>query len=277
MSKKKTNALWATLIPIFSAQQKSMPVIANMSGDLDERYRLLIYMTADKEIDFSVSVLAAMNAQAPVESNDGDDVLMNSPWNGPEIFTDYILGNVPVSSIKPEHMSAEEMQNEFLVSSNLYMKNLHNIIPNPDFELATEMKDYYGQLFTIADIDAFIEITGEKFYQLLRPDNYGFSTTLIFPNQALVDEDVPDDDEDEEEKKKKPNPFNPTTKAPWDPTNPYRDIPTPQSYPKEKSPYDYSHSGASAADYRKYKENMMKKGHEDDNWPGHDKYGDYNK
>ena len=291
-----TNLYWATLMPIFSPQPKHIQTL----------YELLVYIQHEHKIEFSSSVLEAMKADAPVDTI--SSLLQSSTWDGPQFFTDYIFENVPtlttpgsitpataaaISSVKPIHFSQdvkEQLQNEFLLNCGLYIKDpsAHlnipglplSIIPNPDFNLAGSVMDSsWGTIHNQPPIN-FVATTGEEFYQLLGPDNYGFSTTLIFPNQALVDEDVPDDDEDEEEKKKKPNPFNPApiTKTPWDPTkNPYGDKPSPYPYPKEKAPYDYSHSGASAADYKKYKEGMIKKGHEDDNWPGHDKYGDYNK
>lgn len=292
-----TNLYWATLMPIFSPQPKGVddkqwPILDG----------ILFYIQHEHKIKFSSSVLEVMKADAPVDTI--SSLLQSSTWDGPQFFTDYIFENVPVlvkPHAHPTHTPAihisndvkEQIQNEFLINSGLYIKdpklNLPigpgmpiSIIPNPDFDLATTMlkRDHlWARRANQAEIHAFIEIVGEDFYTLLLRENYGFSTTLIFPNQALVDEGVSDDDEDEEEKEKKPNPFNPAPmKTPWDPTkNPYGDKPSPYPYPKEKAPYDYSHSGASAADYKKYKEGMIKNGHEDDNWPGQHKYGDYNK
>lgn len=293
MGKKKTNAIWATLMPVFSPQQKG-------EKTLDLKYQisvhealahngLLIYMTADKEIDFSVSVLAAMNAQAPVESNDGDVVLTNSPWNGPEIFTDYILGSVTVPSSSSPSMSAEEIQNKFLVSSGLYGFNVKTglLSPNPDFDLATAMMDTkLGQPGMAQTPNSIKDHAPKEFYQLLLPDTYGFSTTLILPNQADVDSDASDkkvaalsqllDTKTDSDAEKDLDNF---MKKYWpaDKRNPYEDNPY-DNYPPKKSkgwppvpapgPYDYSNP-----DYDKYRDWLKKmKEQGDDDW-GTGKYG----
>ena len=294
MGKLGTNWYWATLMPVFSSQPKNwqLPDPMAMNG-------LLFYIQPEDKIKFSDSVLDAMQAVAPIIVP--ESVLKSSVWDGPKIFRDYILENTTLhfnvgtsqTAAPAIHISndiKEQMQNEFLVNCGLYIEvpgatpSDTKLIPNPDFNLATAMLNSTPLFITHPD---FIAITGQEFYNLLLPDNYGFSTTLIFPNQDLVDEGVDSIDTlekailDEAEKKEKakekarklsyeewlkkmkergPNdPWGPSApdpyKKPWDP-DPYprpKPRPNPYTYPPDDdwNPKPY--------DYEKYKEWMQKK------------------
>jgi hypothetical protein len=265
---------------------------------------LLFYIQPEDKIKFSDSVLDAMQAEAPSIISDAGRLLKSSTWDGPKIFRDYILENTTLhfnvgtsqTAVPAIHISndiKEQMQNEFLVNCGLYIEvpgatpSDTKLIPNPDFNLATAMMDSKLDLRGPNALSNFIGKTGQEFYKLILPDNYGFSTTLIFPNQDLVDEGVDSIDTlekailDEAEKKEKakekarklsyeewlkkikeggPNdPWGPTApdpyKKPWDP-DPYprpKPRPNPYTYPPDDDwdpkPYDYE----------KYKEWMQKK------------------
>ncbi len=307
MGKQGTNSYWATLMPVFSSKPKNwqLPDPMAMTG-------LLFYVKHEDKIKFSDSVLDAMQAEAPVITPDNaGSLLQSSIWDGPKIFQDYILESVPattmnpLTSVKPSaiHISndvKEQMQNEFLVNCGLYIQDptfltktkSNPIIPNPDFDLAEAVMDSSWGTTPTAPIN-FVAITGEEFYQLLGSDNYGFSTTLIFPNQDLVDKDVDslvdtlekailDEAEKKEKakekarklsyeewlkkmKEKEGGPGSPND--PWGPSapDPYKKPWDPDPYPSPKprpNPYTYPPDddwNPKPYDYEKYKEWMQKK------------------
>ncbi len=262
---------WATLMPIFSPQKK-------FSGNyFDPHNGLLFYeQVFGRKVVFSDSVLEAMEAEAPPPTPAGS-ILKSSLWDGPQIFKDYMIDSATVvravqataKIVSPE--DAAKLHTEFLINLGLYIpdplvaKNvkMNLIVPNPDYDLSVEMLSRtYGT--SEKDRKELIEKVGADFYQLLLPENYGFSTTLIYPNQSLVDgryaHVIPDDEDeldtekkrqDEEEerkkklqeewdkiyKKKKKNPYDP---GPWKPQpNPWPDPPyvDPRKKPNPYGPY----------------------------------------
>ena len=259
---------WATLMPIFSPQTK-------FAGNFyDPHNGLLFYeKVTGRKVVFSDSVLEAMEAEAPAPLPAGS-LLKSSLWDGPQIFKEYIIdsatviGAVPAKKVSPTE--AAKLHTEFLMNLGLYIPDpliTSNptkggqtlIVPNPDYDLSFEM---LSRTYGTSEKDRLDLITkvGADFYQLLLPENYGFSTTLIYPNQALVDgisaQVVPDDeidterkrqDEEEERKKKlqeewdkiykKKNPYDP---GPWKPQpNPWPDPPyvDPRKKPNPYGPY----------------------------------------
>ena len=310
MGKSGTNRYWATLSPVFSPQKKELPVGPDNPPDPDgwneqgfgRKNPLLLYMQHEHKIDFSTSVLDAMNAQAPVAKI--HSLLKSSIWDGPKIFRDYVLENIPLqvapkklTSVKPSaiHIAndvKEQMQNQFLINCGLYIEDptfltktkSNPIIPNPDFDLAITMLSCeipnLGAGWDQDALDAFIEIVGEEFYKLLLSENYGFSTTLIFPNLDIVDDlDTVDQAikekiaekeakkayEDWLKKMKKRKPGGP--KDPWDPSppDPYKTPWDPDPYPHPKprpNPYTYPPDDdwdPKPYDYQKYKEWVQRK------------------
>lgn len=299
MGKLGTNGYWATLMPVFGPRQKRhMSAIEGNTG-------LLFYIKHGDKIEFSDSVLEAMQAEAPVITPDNAGSLLQSAiWDGPKIFRDYILENIPLqvapkklTSVKPSaiHIAndvKEQMQNDFLVNCGLYIQDptfltktkSNPIIPNPDFDLAIAMLSCeipnLGAGWDQDALDAFIEIVGEEFYKLLLSENYGFSTTLIFPNLDIVDDlDTVDQAikekiakkeakkayEDWLKKMKERKPGAP--KDPWDPSppDPYKTPWDPDPYPHPKprpNPYTYPPDDdwdPKPYDYQKYKEWVQRK------------------
>lgn len=292
MGKPGTNSYWATLMPVFSPQpRRNQP-----EPDWPGLNGLLVYVQHEHKIEFSSSVLEVMKAQAPVDNI--SSLLKSSTWDGPKFFQDYIIESATshfrhAQANPPIHISKdikEQMQKEFLVNCGLYIEdpkphlNLAglplSIIPNPDFNLAEAVMDSSWGTTPTAPIN-FVAITGEEFYQLLGPDNYGFSTTLIFPNQAVIDGDVPTDDEDEAKTEKEKKEFKPKTSYedwlkllkergsddnPWGPsTDPWKEPypktkprPNPYTYPPDDD-WDHTKRPDNSYDYEKYKEWLQKK------------------
>ncbi len=312
MAKQITNWYWATLMPVFTPQLKrikewgSLPFASN---------GFLLYIKHKDNVNFSPSILDAMQAAAPIVSS--GITLQSSTWDGPTIFRDYILDNStlqftsvipPSGPIVLSQDEREKIHNEFLINCGLYIEDTKSkkltsqgksitLIPNPDFDLATAMIEsvitWRGAGLDQDELDAFIKITGVQFYELLGSDNYGFSTTLIFPNQDLVDKDVDslvdtlekailDEAEKKEKakekarklsyeewlkkmKEKEGGPGSPND--PWGPSapDPYKKPWDPDPYPSPKprpNPYTYPPDddwNPKPYDYEKYKEWMQKK------------------
>ena len=300
MAKKMTNWFWATLMPVFSPQPKHKnPGPQNVpspprslrpnTGHVEAHNGLIVYSKHKDGIDFSSSVLDAMQAVAPIIVP--ESVLKSSVWDGPKIFQDFILANM----VPDLGRSSEEMYNDFVLLTGLYIQDplisskpgkIVPIVPNPDFNLAEVMLEsvftWRGAGLDQDEIDAFIKITGEEFYKLLLPDNYGFSTTLIFPNQDLVDGDLPDDKTKKEKTKKEKKKGTPMSyedwlkkmeKGPWGPPgpgdpwspDPYPNVPQPRpnpyGYPPEDdwNPKKWNYQDYEQADLKKYAKILGKK------------------
>jgi hypothetical protein len=309
MGKQGTNPYWATLMPVFSPQPKdwNLPVPFAANG-------FLFYVRHEHKIKFSDSVLEAMQAEAPIITS--GSLLQGSTWDGPKIFREYILENATLHFSKGKssaklpsaiHLSndiKEQRQNEFLVNCGLYIEdpsstiksNPFAIIPNPDFNLAEAVMDSSWGTTPTTPVN-FVAITGEEFYELLLPDNYGFSTTLIFPNQDLLDGDEDADsmltlekaileeaekeakEKDKEkrrkmsyeewikwmEKQRKPDPWGPPGPGdPWNP-DPYPNAPQPSpnpyGYPPEDdwNPKKWNYQEYEKDDLKKYAKILGKK------------------
>ncbi len=320
MAKKMTNWFWATLMPVFSPQPKhknsgpqnvpSPPKsLRPNTGHVEAHNGLIVYSKHKDGIDFSSSVLDAMQAVVPVIVPEG--VLKSSVWDGPKLFQEFIFANM----VPDLGRSSEEMYNDFVLLTGLYIEDplisspqppsgvgkVVPIVPNPDFNLAEVMLEsvftWRGAGLDQDEIDAFIKITGEEFYELLLPDNYGFSTTLIFPNQDLLDGDEDADsmltlekaileeaekeakEKDKEkrrkmsyeewikwmEKQRKPDPWGPPGPGdPWSP-DPYPNVPQPKpnpyGYPPEDdwNPKKWNYQDYEQADLKKYAKILGKK------------------
>jgi len=266
---------------------------------LDKTSGLLFYTKSNKDIKFSSSILDTIGAQAPEDIEISSPLLVGTTWDGPDFFKAYILDALNYGAAGDEYFASlpqiskksgknylkftpEEMQNHFLLNSGLYIIDpvlrwsspLH-IIPNPDFELANAILDFeYG-----SDIEEAMRNTSKEFYELLFPDTYGFSTTLIFPNQAEVDDDQGElkkikelayaksieelDGDDLEGLIKK---LWPTEKI--DPYTGKKETSDPWGdNPYNRDPYDSSAASAASATYEDYKKYMKK--YKDDRWdPG---------
>ena len=120
MAKKMTNWFWATLMPVFSPQPKhknsgpqnvpSPPKsLRPNTGHVEAHNGLIVYSKHKDGIDFSSSVLDAMQAVVPVIVPEG--VLKSSVWDGPKIFQDFILNNMPTRTAT-RSLSSEEMYND---------------------------------------------------------------------------------------------------------------------------------------------------------------------
>ena len=236
MAKQGTNMFWATLMPVFAPQPKDEPLLTYNNG-------LLMYIRHDQKITFSSSVLEAMEAVAPIVSV--GNILKSSTWDGPLIFQNYVLENSALgfqTVTKPiSTAEAEKMHNEFLVNSGLYVYQVSSglLIPNPNYDLSTAVMDSALMGMSMPSGKGvgttkkeLIAITGEEFYQLLLPDTYGFSTTLIYPNQSLVDgiiEKMKKSKKEEDDAKE--TSFEEFIKALKEGDNPYVDPKDP--YPKD--------------------------------------------
>ena len=310
MAKQITNWYWATLMPVFTPQLKrikewgSLPFASN---------GFLLYIKHKDNVNFSPSILDAMQAAAPIVSS--GITLQSSTWDGPTIFRDYILDNStlqftsvipPSGPIVLSQDEREKIHNEFLINCGLYIEDTKSkkltsqgksitLIPNPDFDLATAMIEsvitWRGAGLDQDELDAFIKITGVQFYELLGSDNYGFSTTLIFPNQSLVDggvdsmidsivEKMEEAEKKEKEKKKRhlsyeewikkmkdrgDEPWGPPGPGtPWNP-DPYPNVPQPRpnpyGYPPEDdwNPKKWNYQEYEQADLKKYAKILGKK------------------
>ena len=299
MAKEMNNWFWATLMPVFSPQPTrlriSPPQSLRPNPHVEAHNGLIVYSKHKDAIDFSSSVLGAMQAVAPVIVPEG--VLKSSVWDGPKLFQDFILTNMASTSLSlsgwtagaPSGTSPEKIYNEFVINTGLYIEDplisatpgkIAPIVPNPDFNLA-EVMLVFGQagMLDSARMADFIKITGEEFYKLLLPDNYGFSTTLIFPDQDILNEDSQaeidaaeieklrayeefikilkeghPDEWDPVDPYKKPKPWGDPTGpgAPWEPKlhrpNPY------DPKPSDKNPYKWY-----PEDYDKYRSYLGKK------------------
>lgn len=297
MSKSGDKLYWATLMPVFCSQAKNSNEIAY--DILDKTSGLLFYTKSNKDIKFSSSILDTIGAQAPEDIEISSPLLVGTKWDGPDFFKAYILDALSYGAAGDEYFSSlpqiskksgknylkftpEEMQNHFLLNSGLYIidpvlrwSSPLPIIPNPDFELANAILDFeYG-----SDIEEAMRNTSKEFYELLFPDTYGFSTTLIFPNQAEVDDDQGElkkikelayaksieelDGDDIETLIKK---LWPTEKI--DPYTGKKEPMTPWGdNPYDKDPYDSSAASAASSTYEDYKKYMKK--YKDDRWdPG---------
>lgn len=287
MSKSGDKLYWATLMPVFCSQAKNSNEIAY--DILDKTSGLLFYTKSNKDIKFSSSILDTIGAQAPEDIELSSSLLVGTTWDGPDFFKAYILDALD-SPLPRKSFTPEQMLNHFLLNSGLYIidpaplinpqsplikhqsKPLH-IIPNPDFELANAILDFeYG-----SDIEEALRNTSKEFYELLFPDTYGFSTTLIFPNQAEVD-----DDQGELKKIKELHGLGPEEldgddlegliKKLWptDKKNPYTGKKETSPWgdnPYKRDPYDSSAASAASATYEDYKK-YLKKYKEDDWDPG---------
>ena len=289
MAKQGTNMFWATLMPVFAPQPKDEPLLTYNNG-------LLMYIRHDQKITFSSSVLEAMEAVAPIVSV--GNILKSSTWDGPLIFQNYVLENSALgfqTVTKPiSTAEAEKMHNEFLLNSGLYVMQVSSglLIPNPNYDLSTAVMDSALMGMSMPSGKGvgttkkeLIAITGEEFYQLLLPDTYGFSTTLIYPNQSLVDGIIekmkkskkeeddaketsfeefikalkegdnpyvdPKDPYPKDPWKKKPDPWGPSPGTPYPGDPPPK--PNPYGEPWKKSPWDWG-----SDDYKKYRDQAKK-------------------
>jgi len=299
MSKSGDKLYWATLMPVFCSQAKNPNEIAY--DILDKTSGLLFYTKSNKDIKFSSSILDTIGAQAPEDIELSSSLLVGTTWDGPDFFKAYILdavcgytvgagdeyfSSLPQISKKSGKnylkFTPEEMQNHFLLNSGLYIIDPVRrwrfstlpIIPNPDFELANAILDFeYG-----SDIEEAMRNTSKEFYELLFPDTYGFSTTLIFPNQAEVD-----DDQGELKKIKElayakfieeldGDDLEGLIKTLWpteniDPYTGKKETSPWGDNPYKRDPYDSSAASAASATYEDYKKYMKK--YKDDRWdPG---------
>jgi hypothetical protein len=247
---------------------------------------------------FSTSVLDAMDAEAPAPTPPG--ILVEAIWDGPKVFEAYVLqsaiSNYPggITSAASNNLSPSEkvkMHNDFLLNCGMYVFDVSTglMIPNPDYDMAVQMIEFdFGE----PALGEFIDFCKgrEEFCKLLQPENYGFSTTLIYPNQNIVDEDDEDDEDDKKTPPKKKNPYgdydefikrmkdeDPWGKPkinPWPEIDPYNPPPYAgkQPYAPNKS-WDWD--SGDYKDYRDSKRNKMSP-EEFKKWVG-DQYDAYEK
>ena len=203
---KGVGASWATIMPVFSPRVKDMFLF-----DKDGDGHIIFYGKSANPIMFSTSVLDAMDAEAPHPTSAG--ILVGAVWDGPKVFEAYVLqsaiSNYPggITSAASNNLSPSEkvkMHNDFLLNCGMYVFDVSTglMIPNPDYDMATKIIELD---FGDSALGEFIDFCKgrEEFCKLLQPENYGFSTTLRYPNPNIVDED----DEDDEDDKKSPSVF----------------------------------------------------------------------
>ena len=189
---KGVGASWATIMPVFSPRVKDMFLF-----DKDGDGHIIFYGKSANPIMFSTSVLDAMDAEAPAPTTPG--ILVEAIWSGPKVFEAYVLqsaiSNYPggITSAASNNLSPSEkvkMHNDFLLNCGMYVFDVSTglMIPNPDYDMAAQMIEFdFGE----PALGEFIDFCKgrEEFCKLLQPENYGFSTTLIYPNQNIVNED----------------------------------------------------------------------------------------
>jgi hypothetical protein len=292
---KGVGASWATLMPVFSPRVKdsfSFQEWDSADGPI------IFYGKPTNPIMFSTSVLDAMDAEAPAPTPPG--ILVEAIWDGPKVFEAYVLqsaiSNYPggITSAASNNLSPSEkvkMHNDFLLNCGMYVFDVSTglMIPNPDYDMATKIIELD---FGDSALGEFIDFCKgrEEFCKLLQPENYGFSTTLIYPNQNIVDEDDEDDEDDKKTPPKKKNPYgdydefikrmkdeDPWGKPkinPWPEIDPYNPPPYAgkQPYAPNKS-WDWD--SGDYKDYRDSKRNKMSP-EEFKKWVG-DQYDAYEK
>jgi hypothetical protein len=290
-------------MPVFSPQPKhphgrpqnvpSQPRSLRPNTHVEEAYNgLIVYNKHKDTIDFSSSILDAMQAVAPVIV---PELLKSSVWDGPKIFQQFILSNMPTHLNDASRRSLEKMYNEFIINTELYIPDplisptpgkIVSIVPNPYFNLSRAMID--TKLGKIPQqtghrnnvLTPFVAKIGKEFLNIIQnPNNYGFSTTLIFPDQDILNANSQAKIDAAEIEKRRAheeyikilkeghpdewNPTNPYKKPqPWgDPTGPgapWEPRPKPNPYdpydPRDKNPYKWI-----PEDYDKYRSYLGKK------------------
>jgi len=295
---KGVGASWATIMPVFS------PKVKNEHWNPLASSGIIFYGKQANPIMFSTSVLDAMDAEAPPPTSAGN--LVEAIWNGPKVFEAYVLqsaiSNYPggITSAASNNLSPAEkvkMHNDFLLNSGLYVFNVPSglMIPNPDYDMATKIIEFDFGASAIGLLSQDFCKGREEFCKLLQPENYGFSTTLIYPKQDIVDEDDEDDEDDKKnppaKKSKTPygrppdydefikrmreeDPWGKPKKNPWPQIDPYNPPPYAAKQPYGgKSKWDWDSSDYK--DYRDSKRNKMSP-EEFKNWV-EDQYDAYEK
>ena len=191
---KGVGASWATIMPVFSPRVKDS--FSFQEWDSADGH-IIFYGKSANPIMFSTSVLDAMDAEAPAPTPPG--ILVEAIWSGPKVFEAYVLqsaiSNYPggITSAASNNLSPSEkvkMHNDFLLNCGMYVFDVSTglMIPNPDYDMAAQMIEFdFGE----PALGEFIDFCKgrEEFCKLLQPENYGFSTTLRYPNPNIVDED----------------------------------------------------------------------------------------
>ena len=264
---KGVGASWATIMPVFSPRVKDMFLF-----DKDGDGHIIFYGKSANPIMFSTSVLDAMDAEAPAPTPPG--ILVEAIWSGPKVFEAYVLqsaiSNYPggITSAASNNLSPSEkvkMHNDFLLNCGMYVFDVSTglMIPNPDYDMAAQMIEFdFGE----PALGEFIDFCKgrEEFCKLLQPENYGFSTTLIYPNQNIVNEDPESPATAANpplarvfiKRMKDEDPWGKPKKNPWPEINPYNPPPYAgkQPYAPNKS-WDWD--SGDYKDYRDSKRNKM--------------------
>ena len=264
---KGVGASWATIMPVFSPRVKDMFLF-----DKDGDGHIIFYGKSANPIMFSTSVLDAMDAEAPPPTSAG--ILVGAVWDGPKVFEAYVLqsaiSNYPggITSAASNNLSPSEkvkMHNDFLLNCGMYVFDVSTglMIPNPDYDMATKIIELD---FGDSALGEFIDFCKgrEEFCKLLQPENYGFSTTLIYPNQNIVNEDPESPATAANpplatvfiKRMKDEDPWGKPKKNPWPQIDPYNPPPYAAKQPYGgKSKWDWDSSDYK--DYRDSKRNKM--------------------
>jgi len=266
---KGVGASWATIMPVFSPRVKDS--FSFQEWDSADGH-IIFYGKSANPIMFSTSVLDAMDAEAPPPTSAG--ILVGAVWDGPKVFEAYVLqsaiSNYPggITSAASNNLSPSEkvkMHNDFLLNCGMYVFDVSTglMIPNPDYDMATKIIELD---FGDSALGEFIDFCKgrEEFCKLLQPENYGFSTTLIYPNQNIVNEDPESPATAANpplatvfiKRMKDEDPWGKPKKNPWPEINPYNPPPYAgkQPYAPNKS-WDWD--SGDYKDYRDSKRNKM--------------------